>query len=131
MSKKNSSSAGPGDLDGLAGGLGQPGGLDRLLAGALAAETAADEGRDDPHVVRGEAQGLGDPVSGREGGLGGDPDGRLVALDLSQGRVGLDGRMGLVAVEIGLLDHDLRLLLALVELPPSATTRASPALASR
>ena len=52
----------PAHLDGLAGRLGQPRGLDGLLAGALAAESAADEGRDDAHVLRLEAEGAGNLV---------------------------------------------------------------------
>ena len=60
----------PAHLHGLAGRLGQPGRLDRLLAAALAAESAPDEGGDHPHVVRGQAQSAGDlvPSSGKGSG---------------------------------------------------------------
>ena len=70
VSKKNSSSRLQHDLDGLAGGLGQPGRLDGLLAGALAAESAADEGRDDPHIVRRRSRGpwRSGPSSGKGSG---------------------------------------------------------------
>ena len=50
----------------------------------LRAKAAADEGRDHPHLVLGEAQHPGQPVADGDGRLGGVPDGQAAGFCASQ-----------------------------------------------
>jgi hypothetical protein len=89
---------------GLPAALASLRGLDAWVLLVFAAETAADERRDDPHLFRGKPNRLGNLVAGAERILRRSPDRHLVVLDLRQGGVGFHRRMGDVTVEIGRLE---------------------------
>ena len=90
--------AAPGDLHWFAHDLGEARRLDRLQAGALAAEAAANVGRDHPDLLGRHPQLGGDPIPGRERRLGRGPHRHDAVLELGDGGVRLHRRVGHVAL---------------------------------
>src|SRR5512140_180535 len=70
----------------------------------LAAETAANKGRNDAHALRRHPNRLRDLALRAKRVLRRSPDGCLVSLDLRQRGMGLHGRVSDIAIEISPLE---------------------------
>ena len=88
-----------------AGLQGQPRGFHRLGSRGLAAEGAADGGRDDADLLGGQLEGLGHLGFHPERRLDPGPDRHPAVLPLGQRGMRLEGGMGHVGVEILRLDR--------------------------
>ena len=102
----------------FAGRDGEPRRLDRLLRRALPTESAADVGRDDPHLLGRELQRARHLRLQRERSLRARPDGdSSVGTHRRDGRVRLHRRVRDVSLEVLLLDHLHRRLLSVRDVP--------------
>src|SRR5262245_46186090 len=86
--------AGPGDLDRLPHGLGEPRGLDRGVHGVFAAVPGAHVRDDDADLVRGEAERPDYLVADPERALRPGPDGDLAVGPLGDGHTRFERAVG-------------------------------------
>ncbi len=115
--------------DRLHGPAQPPGGQRRqhgvLVEPELRAEAAAAVQADDPDVGDGDVEGAGQGLAVGMDGLGGVPDGELVAPPLGHTAMGFQARVHLAGRAVGFLHHEVGLGEALFEVAPAVVADAA------